>query len=111
MAVHKVDADGNAYEWVSIPNKKDAPAEQLQKLIYHLYRDAKCGQGGAEFNLAEADCIEMLYDYVPGVMRERDNWWEDMRWVITDKGMDVSVPTLTFVILRDPRGSSARGRA
>lgn len=76
--------------------------EALNNLIGQLYESARCGEGGAEFNLVRDGYIEMIQNHVAGLWRETHNWWRDCRWAITAKGQRASTAELTKSILRDP---------
>jgi hypothetical protein len=74
----------------------------LEKLILRLYWDAKCGRAAAEYNLKEAGKIEMLSGHVAGQMRDGDNFWDDCRWTVTERGRSTGMAELELIILRDP---------
>jgi hypothetical protein len=75
---------------------------KVQDLIIHLYFVARAGRAAAEYNLAAAGMIEMLYGYQPGRVRDGDGWWEDPRWTLTDRGRRATDAQLTRIIVQDP---------
>jgi hypothetical protein len=75
--------------------------QNLEKLISSLYWDAKCGRAAAEYNLEEAGMIEMISGHVAGQMREGDNFWDDLRWTVTERGRWTGMADLERIILRD----------
>jgi hypothetical protein len=71
-------------------------------VISRLYWDAKCGRAAAEYNLENAGMIEMISGHVAGQMRDGDNFWDDLRWTVTERGMRTSMADLQRIILCDP---------
>jgi hypothetical protein len=82
--------------------KKDALDRKVSGLMSRLYLDAKCGQAAAEYNLEKAGMIEMIFDQVAGEMRHGDNFWNDIRWMVTGLGRRTKLGELKRIILRDP---------
>ena len=76
--------------------------QNLEKLISSLYWDGKCGRAGGEYNLKEAGMIEMISGHVAGQMRDGDNFWDDLRWTVTERGRSTGMVELERIILRDP---------
>jgi hypothetical protein len=76
--------------------------KKIDELISRLYWDAKCGRAAAEYNLKEAGMIEMISGHVAGQMRDGDNFWDDCRWTLTERGRCTSVADLQRIILCDP---------
>ena len=58
----------------------------VEKLMLDLVYGGHAGWAAAEFNLVEAGLIEMIQGHQPGLMREGDNGWMDLRWTLTDLG-------------------------
>jgi hypothetical protein len=81
---------------------KDTLDRKISDLMSHLYFDAKCGQAAAEYNLEKAGMIEMIFDQVAGEMRVGDNYWNDIRWMLTELGRRTKLTELRSIILRDP---------
>ena len=75
---------------------------RLDELISRLYWDAKCGRAAAEYNLEKAGLIEMISGHVAGQMRDGDNFWDDLRWTLTERGKCTSMADLERIVLRDP---------
>ena len=75
---------------------------KLDELISRLYYDAKCGRAAAEYNLENAGMIEMISGHVAGQMRDGDNFWDDCRWTLTERGKRTSMADLQRIIMRDP---------
>jgi hypothetical protein len=75
---------------------------KLDELISRLYWDAKCGRAAAEYNLENAGMIEMISGHVAGQMRDGDNFWDDLRWTVTERGRRTSMADLQRIILCDP---------
>jgi hypothetical protein len=71
-------------------------------LMSRLYFDAKCGRAAAEYNLEKAGMIEMIFGHVAGQMGDGDNFWDDIRWTLTERGRCTSMAKLQRIILRDP---------
>jgi hypothetical protein len=59
---------------------------KVGELIARLYWDTKCGRAAAEYNLKEAAMIEMIFGHVVGEMHDGDNFWDDLRWMLTERG-------------------------
>jgi hypothetical protein len=76
--------------------------KQLDELISRLYWDAKCGRAAAEYNLEKAGMIEMISGHVAGQMRDGDNFWDDCRWTLTERGRRTSMAELQRIILCNP---------
>jgi hypothetical protein len=76
--------------------------QKLDRLISRLYWDAKCGRAAAEYNLKNAGMIEMICGHVAGQMRDGDNFWDDLRWTLTERGRCTSMADLQRIILCDP---------
>jgi hypothetical protein len=75
---------------------------KIDALMSRLYHDAMCGRAAAEYNLEKADVIEMLSGHVAGQMRDGDNFWDDLRWTVTERGRRTSMADLQRIILCDP---------
>jgi hypothetical protein len=56
----------------------------------------------AEYNLKNAGRIEMISGHVAGQMRDGDNFWDDLRWTVTERGRCTSMADLQRIILCDP---------
>jgi hypothetical protein len=82
--------------------RKDASDRKVSNLMSRLYFDAKCGNAAAEYNLEKAGMIEMIFDQAAGEMRDGDNYWNDIRWMLTELGRRTKLIDLKRVILRDP---------
>ena len=67
-----------------------------------LYWEAKCGRAAAEYNLKKAGMIETISGHVAGQMRDGDNFWDDIRWTLTERGRRAGMADLQRVILSDP---------
>jgi hypothetical protein len=76
--------------------------EKIDRLISRLYWEAKCGRAAAEFNLKEAGMIKMTSGHIAGQMRDGDNFWDDCRWTVTERGRCTSMADLQRIIVRDP---------
>jgi hypothetical protein len=76
--------------------------QKVSSLMSRLYFDAKCGNAAAEYNLERAGMIEMIFDQVAGEMRDGDNYWNDIRWTLTELGRRTKLIELKRIILRDP---------
>jgi hypothetical protein len=83
-------------------NPKSVFDKKIDELISRLYRDAKCGRAAAEYNLENASMIEMISGHVAGRMRDGDNFWDDCRWTLTERGRRTSMTDLQRIILCDP---------
>jgi hypothetical protein len=44
----------------------------------------------------------MSQGFVAGVMGDRDNWWDDLRWELTKCGKRTSMAETRKIILQDP---------
>jgi hypothetical protein len=75
---------------------------KVADLMSRLYYDAKCGRAAAEYNLEKAGMIEMIFGHVAGQMGDGDNFWDDIRWTLTERGRCTSMAKLQRIILRDP---------
>jgi hypothetical protein len=82
--------------------KNNALDRKVADLMTRLYFDAKCGNAAAEYNLEKAGMIEMIFDQVAGEMRWGDNFWNDLRWMLTELGRRTKLIELKRIILRDP---------
>jgi hypothetical protein len=67
-----------------------------------LYWNARVGWAASEYNLAAAGMIEMIYGPHAGLMHANENFWDDLRWTLTDRGRRASDAQLERVMLRDP---------
>jgi hypothetical protein len=76
--------------------------KKIDGLISRLYWDAKCGRAAAEYNLEKAGIIEMISGHVAGQMRDGDNFWDDLRWMVTERGRRTSMADLQRIILCNP---------
>jgi hypothetical protein len=76
--------------------------QKIDELISRLYWDAQCGRAAAECNLEKAGMIEMISGHVAGQMRDGDNFWDDCRWTVTERGRRTSMADLQRIILCDP---------
>jgi hypothetical protein len=92
------DTDLNAR--TSSPNS--ALDQKIDELISGLYWDAKCGRAAAEYNLEKAGMIEMISGHVAGQVRDGDNFWDDLRWTVTERCRRTSMPDLQRIILCGP---------
>lgn len=72
--------------------------QKIDRLISRLYWDAKCGRAAAEYNLKKTGMIEMIFGHVAGQMRDGDNFWDDCRWTLTERGKCASVADLQHII-------------
>jgi hypothetical protein len=61
------------------------PTLALYRAVDLVY-GGHAGWAAAEFNLIEAELIEMIQGHQPCLMREGDNGWMDLRWTLTDLG-------------------------
>jgi hypothetical protein len=52
--------------------------------------------------------IEMISGHVAGLMRYCDNFWDDLRWPLTDLGRRTSNKQLAQIMMRDPPLDVAR---
>jgi hypothetical protein len=82
--------------------EKDDLDRKASELISDRYFDAKCGHAGAEYNLEKAGMIAMIFGHVAGQMRHGDNFWDDIRWILTDLGRRARLNELERIILSDP---------
>jgi hypothetical protein len=80
----------------------DVFEKRIDELISGLYSDAKCGRAAAEYNLEKAGMVEMISGHVAGQMRDGDNFWDDCRWTVTERGRRTSMADLQRIILCDP---------
>jgi hypothetical protein len=78
------------------------------KLMLDLVYGGHAGWAAAEFNLVEAGLIEMIQGHQPGLMREGDNGWMDVRWTLTDLGRRTRKGRFELEIMRY-RGCCADG--
>jgi hypothetical protein len=92
----------NAKQSVDVKCEPQMMNDELEVLIRDLYFNARCGRAAAEYNLEKVGVIEMIQGFVAGEMRERDNWWDDLRWEVTNFGMRMSMAEARRIILRDP---------
>jgi hypothetical protein len=72
---------------------------KIEELMTGLYWDAKCGRAAAEYNLKNAGMIEMIFGHVAGKMSDGDNFWDDCRWTLTERGRCTSMADLQRIIL------------
>jgi hypothetical protein len=82
--------------------RKSALDRKISDLMSRLYFDAKCGRAAAEYNLEKAGMIEMIFDQIAGEMRNGDNYWDDIRWMLSELGRRTKLSELRRIILRDP---------
>jgi hypothetical protein len=75
---------------------------KVAELMTSLYNDARCGRAAPEYNLEKAGMIEMIFGHVAGRMRGCDNFWDDTRWTLTERGRRTSMAKLQRIILCDP---------
>jgi hypothetical protein len=76
--------------------------KKIDELISRLYWDAKCGRAATECNLGKAGMIEMIPGHVAGQLRDGDNFWDDLRWTVTERGRCTGMADLERIMLRDP---------
>jgi hypothetical protein len=74
----------------------------VEKLMLDLVFGGHAGWAAAEFNLVEAGLIEMIQGHQPGLMREGDNGWMDVRWTLTDLGRRTRKARFELVMKADP---------
>jgi hypothetical protein len=86
------DAEGDRWQ------RDNEVSDLMMKLVYA----GETGWAMAEFNLAKAGLIEMIHGHQPGLMRERDNGWMDLRWTLTDLGRCTRKARFELVMKADP---------
>jgi len=74
----------------------------VEKLMLDLVYGGHAGWAAAEFNLVEAGLIEMIQGHQPGLIREGDNGWMDLRWTLTDLGRRTRKARFELVMKVDP---------
>jgi hypothetical protein len=74
----------------------------VEELMLDLIYGGHAGWAAAEFNLVEAGLIEMIHGHQPGLMRESDNGWIDLRWTLTDLGRLTREARFEQVMKADP---------
>jgi hypothetical protein len=62
----------------------------------------KVRPGGGRHNLEVAGMTEMISGHVAGQLRDGDNFWDDLRWTVTERGRCTGMADLERNILRDP---------
>ena len=60
------------------------------------------GYGAAEYNLANAGMIEMIFGHTAGKYHKDENTWTDGRWTLTQLGRQASMAELERIIVQDP---------
>jgi hypothetical protein len=76
--------------------------DAVKTLLCDVYWSARVGSAAAEYNLEKAGVIEMIQGHHPGVMLPGDDYWDEFRWTLTDRGRGASDAQLERIILRDP---------
>jgi hypothetical protein len=74
----------------------------VEELMLDLVYGGHTGWAAAEFNVVEAGLIEMIQGHQPGLMREGDNGWMDLRWTLTDLGRRTRKARFELIIKADP---------
>jgi hypothetical protein len=99
LSRHKTEVDTS----VSVKERDAWERNQaLDKLMLDLVYAGETGWATAEFNLAKAGLIEMIQGHEPGLMREGDNGWADLRWTLSDLGRRTRKARLERVMKADP---------
>jgi hypothetical protein len=78
--------------------RDNAVRNLMRKLVYA----GDTGPAAAEFNLVKAGLIEMIQGHQPGLMREGDNFWDDLRWTLTNLGRRTRKARFERVMKADP---------
>jgi hypothetical protein len=76
--------------------------QEVSRLQFDLYSDARVGLAAAEYNLEKAGMIEMIQGHHAGIMLPSGPYWDDLRWISTDRGRRASDALLERIMLRDP---------
>jgi hypothetical protein len=94
--------------WEHRDRAAEARDQEVADLANNLYYAARAGRAAAEHNLAAAGMIEMIGGHVAGLMRYGDNFWDGLRWTLTDLGRRTSNEQLAQIVTRDPPLDVAR---
>jgi hypothetical protein len=95
-------AQRNGRQSDDVKCKRQIIQDYLEAFMRDLCFDAECGRVAAEYNLEKVGIIKMVQGFVAGEMGERDNWWDDLRWELTNLSMRTSMAEARKIILRDP---------
>jgi hypothetical protein len=88
--------------WDREYQSRQARDRAVHDLQSDLYYSARVGRAAAEYNLERAGMIEMINGHHAGVMLPTDNYWDDLRWTLSDRGRRTSDSQLESIMLRDP---------